>query len=489
MIPSIQQLLIVDDNPADRNLVADLLDGSAVEYVITEAATLREARRCLAGAEGPFDVVLIDVRLPDGSGVDLIPELQGLLEPPAILVLSGLAEEREAIDVVRAGAYDYLRKDDLGPELLGRTLRAAGEHARSRRQLARERQALARSEARFRAFAQTLPEPSWASDGHGVPQLVNTKWEEHFGPMRPWIDLVDEPVREAVARDWEQARRTRSPLEQHIPMLCRHGVHVHLVRAQPASAPATEWYVAFSDVQDLETARAQIERIAKGKDDFMAVLGHELRTPLASLRLAVEGIERDPSLREAMLPRAKRQLAVMERICGDLLDASRCMQGKVSLMLTPTDVSAVVHDASTGARPQFEARDMKLHVDVGGRIEIVADGVRLTQVVANLLSNAAKYGREGGNAWVRLERRPGGARLQVSDDGPGIDPELSPVLFEPFTQASRDQGPAKGGLGLGLSIAHRLVLLHGGTIRASDRDGGGAQMTVDLPEHVQPPAS
>lgn len=472
------RLLIVDDNPGDRELVIALLDEADRAFEVLEAGSLREARAMLGP---PLDLAVLDVRLPDGSGAQIIPELRAASPFVAILVLSGMAHEREAIEAVRAGAYDYLKKDDLEPARLARTLRAALEHADAQRLLAAERSALARSEARFRAFVQSLPEPSWAATEDGVPRLVNARWEERFGPIKPWIDLVEPSARAAAQRAWQRALGERQRLELRLPLRSREGIRRHLVRVEPAEAPARDWYATLTDIEELEAARTQLERINRGKDNFMAILGHELRNPIGGLALGLEQLERDPSAQPQLLPMMHRQLAVARRITEDLHEAARYMSGQVKLQPESIPLSTLVHDAVAGTRTLLDARRVDVHLDLRPDIAVVGDAVRLTQVVSNLLANAAKHGHEGGNVWVTLDRSETHAELRVCDDGPGIDPALLPVIFEPFVQAPHDREHSHGGLGLGLAIARQLVRLHGGTIAALSRPGGGTVMSIQLP--------
>ncbi len=227
------------------------------------------------------------------------------------------------------------------------------------------------------------------------------------------------------------------------------------------------------------------------KDEFLAVLAHELRNPLAPIRNVTYLLQRPT---EAMLARVRgiieRQVGHMARMIDDLLDVSRITQGKMVLHRRGIDLSEIVRAAADDQRAAFEERRLSLEVDLPPvPLPMVGDPTRLTQVVANLLYNAAKFTRAGGRVHVALQRLPelGMGQLVVEDTGVGIDPLMLTRIFDAFIQASAGHG---GGLGLGLSLVKGLVELHGGTVRAeSEGPGCGARFTVDLPVDVHASAA
>lgn len=471
-----RKLLIVDDNPGDRELVMAYLEEARAAYECEAVGSLAEARRNI---DPSHDLVLLDLGLPDGVGIDLIPELRALDSRPAVVVLSGASEERLAIEAVRAGAYDYLDKDGLSPALLDRTFRAAIEVAASERALEAQRASLAESEARFRAFVNSMPDPAWAGGADGVPYEVNAAWRARFSAgLVPWIELVCGTERGAAEAAWREALRERTPLEMKVQLSTEGRPRWHIARIQPAKPPATEWYGTLTDVQELELARAKLERADRSKNSFMAVLGHELRNPLNALTLACENLSVAPQMIETIVPIIRRQLGTLRRLTDDLNAAAQLT--KRELELGEVELGEVIEDALSTARNRFSEHDIEVHYDGPERLEIRADRVRLIQVVSNLLSNAGKFAPKGGNVWVSVGLAGDKVELRVADDGPGIPDDLLPVLFEPFTQSagSRKRG---GGLGLGLSIVRGLVQLHGGEVRAESRPGGGACICVVVP--------
>jgi signal transduction histidine kinase/CheY-like chemotaxis protein len=222
------------------------------------------------------------------------------------------------------------------------------------------------------------------------------------------------------------------------------------------------------------------------KDEFLAMLAHELRNPLAPIRNAVQ-VMRLLVKNDANLVWAgdvvERQVQHMSRLVDDLLDVSRFSSGKMTLQKELTDLAGVVARAVETARPAVEAHGLQLSVGLPPeRLQVEADPVRLAQVLANLLNNAAKYTPEGGRIWLTASREDGAAVLSVRDTGIGISADLLPHVFDLFTQGERALDRAQGGLGIGLTLVRSLVELHGGSVQAfSEGPGQGSEFVVRLP--------
>jgi PAS domain S-box-containing protein len=222
------------------------------------------------------------------------------------------------------------------------------------------------------------------------------------------------------------------------------------------------------------------------KDEFLATLAHELRNPLAPIRNALQ-ILGMPRVDAATLERARavlgRQVEHMVRLVDDLLDVSRVVSGKIELRAEPVELAAIVARAIETVQPLIEAQRHQLSISVPSESLLVhADVVRLSQVIGNLLTNAARYTPAGGHISVSAERQGDMAVVTVRDDGVGIDPSMLTRVFELFVQATNADMPSHGGLGIGLTLVKNLVELHGGTIEAqSDGRGKGAAFVVRLP--------
>jgi signal transduction histidine kinase/CheY-like chemotaxis protein len=233
-----------------------------------------------------------------------------------------------------------------------------------------------------------------------------------------------------------------------------------------------------------KAARGLAEEADRRKDEFLAMLGHELRNPLAPIQTALQLMRlRDEKavLRERMI--IERQVGHLERLIDDLLDISRITRGRIDLKRDRCEVAEIVAKALEQADRLLEQRNHRLHLQVArSGLAVDGDQVRLAQVVANLLTNAAKYTEPGGEIWVTAEAEANMVVLRVRDTGAGIAPELLPRIFELFTQATQTLARAQGGLGLGLAIVQRLVDLHGGRVEArSEGPGRGSEFIVWLP--------
>jgi PAS domain S-box-containing protein len=240
------------------------------------------------------------------------------------------------------------------------------------------------------------------------------------------------------------------------------------------------------DVTERKRAEEALQQADRRKDEFLAMLAHELRNPLAPISSAADMLRlaysSEPRVRQISEIIA-RQVGHMRHLVDDLLDVSRVTRGLVAVARERLDLVRVVVEAAEQSRPLIDARRHRLTLDVAREpIPVVGDHTRLVQVVTNLLNNAAKYTPDGGRIDVTLSASDGYARLQVLDNGVGIGGDLLPAVFELFTQATRTLDRTQGGLGLGLALVKKLVELHGGTVEARSAGlGHGSAFIVQLP--------
>ena len=290
--------------------------------------------------------------------------------------------------------------------------------------------------------------------------------------------------------DWE-TRRVTLP-NGHFGVVC----YFSDVTAQRAIESALR-----SSEQALAAQADALRAADRSKDEFLAMLAHELRNPLAPLRNATELLHNPdvgPGDRAEAQRILARQIENMSRMIDDLLDVSRITEGKIELRKKPVELAAILTGVAGLARSMCAARRQELTVALPpGPVWLNADGTRLEQVFNNLLSNACKYGGDACHIALRAELTEGAEPpevvVRVRDDGSGIDPELLPRIFGLFVQATRALDRAHGGLGIGLTLVQRLVTLHGGVVEArSEGRGHGAEFIVRLPvlrEAPPPPAA
>jgi signal transduction histidine kinase/ActR/RegA family two-component response regulator len=238
----------------------------------------------------------------------------------------------------------------------------------------------------------------------------------------------------------------------------------------------------------LDNARLyrEIQEEDRRKNEFLAMLAHELRNPLAPIRNAAQVLQTPgagPQQQQWAKGIIERQVQQLTRLVDDLLDVSRITRGKIRLQMEPAEVATVVGRAVEISRPLIDQRKHTLHVQVPPEpVQAVLDPVRVAQILANLLNNAAKYTEEGGTIWLKAERAGDELVFRVRDTGIGIQPELLPHVFDMFIQADHSLDRSQGGLGIGLTLVRRLVELHGGSVQAlSPGPNQGSEFVVRLP--------
>lgn len=276
--------------------------------------------------------------------------------------------------------------------------------------------------------------------------------------------------------------------------LYRHKRDLERLTAELEERVAQRTEELEQSIRGQQRLTAQLLHNDRRKDEFLALLGHELRNPLAPVRNAVTILRMkdgraDPQV-TACVDIIERQTTQLTRLVDDLLDVSRVTQGKISLRTARQDMEEIVQAAIEMSRPVIDARRHTIHVRVDARPTLVlGDATRLTQVISNLLNNAAKYQNEGGRIEVTISAVGDSVATRVRDYGIGVPPEMLEAIFDLFSQADRTSDRANGGLGIGLSLVRSLVELHGGQVSASSEGvGQGAEFLMVLPalheEHV-----
>lgn len=241
-----------------------------------------------------------------------------------------------------------------------------------------------------------------------------------------------------------------------------------------------------AEIQDhLRQTAKMLKEVDRRKNEFLAILGHEMRNPLAPLSHVAHLLETgEPTGENLRLIRevTHRQVEQLTRLADDLLDIARIAEGKVELRQEPLHLSLVVEQAVQMAAPNIKARHHDFKSAIAGALWIKGDAARLMQIVVNLLNNSAKYTEHGGRIWLDVEQNAGQAVIRVSDSGIGIPPDMLPHIFHLFTQGEWSAGDSRRGMGIGLALVRKLVELHGGTIKASsDGLNKGSEFEVRLP--------
>jgi PAS domain S-box-containing protein len=365
----------------------------------------------------------------------------------------------------------------------------------------KEAEALLRqSEEKFRTISHAAPAIVWVTDDKGIV-FINERWHELTGQApedalgQGWTAAVHPEDNERLRPYRERCRRTGEPYEGEIRYRNKDGEYRwHAFRAlasRSADGAVEQWFGCSVDIHDARQAQEALKEADRRKDEFLATLAHELRNPLAPIRYAVQLLQRrpvdDPSVRAAQ-DMMDRQVSHMVRLIDDLLDVSRITQGKLELRREPVELSKVLDQALETSRPHL-AQQLTLSLP-SEPVRLDADPVRLAQVLSNLLNNAAKFTPKSGRISVGASLEGTTVVIRVKDTGVGIAREQLRHLFQIFSQVGSPLERAKGGLGIGLSLARSLVELHGGSIEArSDGPGTGSEFIVRLPVLALPEPS
>ena len=359
----------------------------------------------------------------------------------------------------------------------------------------------AEGERQFRAMVEGMPQLAWHARADGFIDYFNPRWYQYTGTTPEqmegwgWQAVHDPAVLPRVIKEWTRSIATGEPFEMEFPLRRHDGrFRSFLTRVQPMrdeEGKVVRWIGINADIQDqksareaVEGARVEAEQANRTKDEFLAMLSHELRNPLAPILTALELMRlRGDAASERERGVIERQVKHLVRLVNDLLDVSRITRGAVELAREQVDLAEIVAKATEMASPLLEQGNHTLTTKVPkDGLVISGDPARLSQVLANLLANAAKYTPAGGSVTVSAAREGAEVVLRVRDTGVGIPAELLPHVFDLFVQNRQTLERSQGGLGLGLSIVRSLVAAHGGAVTAESGGAGrGSTFTVRLP--------
>jgi PAS domain S-box-containing protein len=352
------------------------------------------------------------------------------------------------------------------------------------------------SEERFRMVADNMSQLAWTCDRLGNVTWYNKRWLDYTGltfeTMKGWDwSIVQHPDHlERVVASVKLSAETGEPWEDIFPLRGSDGVYRwFLSRALPirdSEGRIIRWFGTNTDISEQRQLEQALKEADRHKDEFLATLAHELRNPLAPIRNGLQIMRLAPHDAEALVQARgmmERQLGHMVRLIDDLLDLNRVSRGKVELRQERVSLLKVIQQAVETSRPLIEAGRHDLTLDVRpDPIYVKADPLRLAQVFANLLNNAAKYTEQGGRVTLTLTQHGGQAVVSVRDNGVGIPAHMLAKIFDVFTQVERSLDKTQGGLGIGLSLVKKLVEMHGGSVEAkSEGYGMGSEFSVRLP--------
>ncbi|HUG69056.1 MAG TPA: ATP-binding protein [Pirellulaceae bacterium] len=502
------RVLLVEDSPLDAQLVTRLLESvRSPRFHVRRAEQLRGAVELLTQYE--FDVVLLDLMMPDCNGLEGLERLSAEAPDLPIIVLTGVTDEAVALEALRGGAEDYLVKDEaISDSLLVRSIRYGVERKRAELEIrrlnteleervARRTAQLRTSEERYRNVVEGQTEliVRWLPDG--THTFVNDAYCRYF----------DKTPEELLGKShflWMSSDEERGALQSRIASLSvdnpvARGEHKGLgpdgeMRWQrwtergifDVNGTLLELQSVGQDITEqkqTEGALRRAERLAS-IGTMAAGIAHEINNPIAAALNAAEAAMRfkdDPDakhLLERCLDNVVRSAHRCRLIVANVLKFARQEPTERSLV----DINSVVRDARVSALPYAEREDATIDLHLADDLPAVwINELEIEQVLTNLIDNASRSNEGPIHVTVRTARRKDGVRISVEDDGPGMTVEQRQRAFDPFYSTRQKQG----GTGLGLSIAHGIVEGHGGKIEIAGEAGQGTTVTVDLPIDVE----
>ena len=523
------RILVVDDDAVDRLAVRRHLQQCGVDARTDEASSAAEAVEKVQNAA--FDCVFLDYYIPGDDTLKLLRTLREALPELPVVIFTGRGDEDIAVELMKSGAADYLPKSSLTPERLASALR----HAREVTQAAVARH---RAERLLRLLSEAAEHILTASTPDDLVRGLFEKIREPLGVDAFLNYIVDTSVNKLELASCAGIPENKHDLFNEPPLDTSAGGSaiverkpVHATSLQQSMEPSAQrlksigfracsCHPLLAEYQLLGTlcfasrtkdafredeldflrtvshyATAAFERLRnmekmreddRRKDEFLATLAHELRDPLAPLSNVLELMKRangSDDILEQVRDTIDRQLGHLVQLVDDLLDMSRITRNRLDLRKRRVDLLSIIHQALDAARPMAASLNHELHVALPQEpVFLNADPVRLVQVFGNLLTNSCKYTKPGGHIWLSAEVREDEVVVRVRDTGIGIPRNKLASVFEMFSQLPAARDLSQGGLGIGLTLVKRLVVMHGGTVQASSAGAGrGTEFIVRLP--------
>lgn len=531
-------ILIVDDDAVDRMAVRRALRAAHLPCAIEEATDSDSALASIASTH--FDVVLLDYRLPGTDGLAVLRNMRerGLVTP--VVMLTGQGDEQLAVELLRAGATDYLTKDTLSPDVLAQSIHRAQRIHRAEQLAAQAEQAVHIATDRQRWLAQAsqylvetldlqvtldrLVELGLRklADGCAVDMLADDGTVARVAAatrdQRAALPNSDQPADAALIRSGQAQRYATVDAE----LVARQPFLLPFTASAVCSAmivPLAVRGVTTGAITFVSTAANRVyndddQRLAEDlvhraaialenarlyhaaqeaihiRDVFLSVAAHELKTPLTTLFGNAQLVQRRAERENLLQERDQRSLRIiveqsarLNRMITALLDLSRLQMGQLTIQTAPLDLVALTERVVDELQPSLDRHTIAL-LGVDVPILISGDELRLDQVLQNLIQNAIKYSPSGGTITVQLDQTPVSAQVAVIDQGIGIPETAIPNLFRRFYRAPNVQEHRISGIGVGLYVVSEIVALHGGTITVESTEDIGTTFTVTLPLHA-----
>ncbi|MEB3831084.1 ATP-binding response regulator [Phormidium sp. CCY1219] len=493
------RILLVDDNPDDRFLIVRELKREFKAVQFEEILDLAHLEPAIDA--GQFDLVVSDYQLRWSTGIDVLQAVKARYPKMPVVMFTNSGNEEIAVRAMKEGLDDYVVKSPKHYSRLSAAVRSAWERTQAEQRAATLQTELESLLNRLNVGVFRLTRAGKLVQGNKA--FLNLLGVEDLSAAQ---ELLSQQWSSAIGSFLEEIEsHERDNLLQTEVEICRgdgNSLWVELTKTKAVRNGKVFVDGLMDDISDRkqveqerlevlqreQAAREAAENANRMKDEFLAVLSHELRSPLNAIlgwATMMRARKLSDAKRAAALESIERNAKLQTQLVEDLLDTSRLLQGRMRLSVGEMSLIPTIEAAIETVRLAAQAKDIELRVELDPEEAwVMGDPNRLQQVFWNLVSNAVKFTDPGGWVEVRLDRLESEARIQVRDSGQGIDPEFVPFVFDRFRQANASTTRSFGGLGLGLAIARQLVEMHGGRISvASDGEGAGTTFTVWLPLH------
>ena len=482
-------VLVVDDERGMREGCRRILE-EHVSAVATAESGEEALRRF---GETPFDLVLVDIRMPGMGGLELLERLRGLDPDVVSIVVSGYATLQTAIEATKRGAHDVLPKPFTPNELLAKVFSAVERRhlALETRRLREEREKslleIATEKSRLRTIINCMQDGVLVTNRDGMVVLYNPAAMRLLDSASS--DLLQRNVADcAINADLLTLLTKVLDSGESAAMLAREipgaeSSQVLMANVAPVRDESGERLGAVAVLRDI----TRLKGLDRSKSQFVSMVSHELRAPLAVIEgylgLVLDGLTADdPQEERQVMERARARANGMLSLIDDLLDISRIEAGQVARRVEPLDLAQVVREVLTLLRPQATARELTITDSLPESLPVVAaDREDITRLFTNLVGNAIKYNRQGGEVRVTALVEGALVRVDVADTGLGMPPEALSRIFDEFFRVKRQETKDIAGTGLGLAIAKRIVQSYNGVIKVASELGAGSTFSVLLP--------
>lgn len=509
------RLLLVEDDELDRRAVRRCLQQCGIPVIAEDATSAEETLQRMAS--NGYDCVLLDYYIPGVRGLALFQKIREVAANMPVVIFTGRGDEDIAVELMKAGAADYLPKASLTAERLASSLRHIIELSGAAEARRRAEEELRAQEARFRTLVNAIPQLAWMADRTGARYWFNDRWYDYTGTSFEevqgwgWRKAHHPDHLQRVVESMRRSFEAGTDWEETYPLRGKDGTYRwFLSRALPIrgeDGSIINWLGTNTDITEQKNVeaereralaleqqlRSQAERATRARDEVMAIVVHDLRNPMNTILTSatIIGYSLEKQAERAIGSQAlstdiktcveaiQSSVKSMDRLIYDLLDVSRMEAGSFSIQQTHVDIGALLEETLKLCQSQARAKRITLSAEIpAGLPPVNGDRDRLDQVLSNLLGNAFKFTPEGGRVMVRARKVDDSVQITVEDSGPGIPAADLPHIFDRYWRGDR---ASRDGAGLGLAICKGIVDAHGGNIWVESTVGRGTTFWFTVP--------